>query len=296
MNWDNAIDNFKNYLKLERSLSDNTIENYLRDILKLREFYPDISPTKLTTEQVRQFNYEIGKKYASGSQARILSGVRSFFDFLIEEELIEINPTTLILSPKLGRKIPDTLSKEEIDQIVNAIDLSQANGERNKAIIEMLYGCGLRVSELVDLKISDLFFNEDFIRVFGKGSKQRLVPIAQYTQKVINIYKDQVRVHQKISPKYSDHLFLNNRGNKLTRVMIFTLIKKYVEISGIKKTVSPHTFRHSFATHLLENGADLRSIQLMLGHESITTTEIYTHIDREHLRENIERFHPRNKQ
>lgn len=293
MQWKEALEQYRIYLKLERNLSENTISNYIRDILKLKTMFPDLAPTKITSEQVREFNYENGKKYAVRSQARILSGIKSFYEFMIEEEWIEINPTTLISAPKIGTNIPDTLSTKEIDKIIAAIDLSAAHGERNRAIIELLYGCGLRVSELTEIKISDLFFDEDFIRVLGKGNKQRLVPIASYTQKVINIYKDQVRVHQKIQPKFSDHLFLNNRGGKLTRVMIFTIIKKYVELAGIKKNISPHTFRHSFATHLLENGADLRSIQLMLGHESITTTEIYMHIDKSFLRENIEKFHPR---
>ncbi len=293
MQWDQALAQYRIYLKLERNLSENTISNYIRDIEKLRSMFSDVSPNKITSEQVREFNYENGKKYAVRSQARILSGIKSFYEFMIEEEWIEINPTTLISAPKIGSNIPDTLSTKEIDKIIAAIDLSAAHGERNRAIIELLYGCGLRVSELTEIKISDLFFDEDFIRVLGKGNKQRLIPIAAYTQKIINIYKDQVRVHQKIQPKFSDHLFLNNRGGKLTRVMIFTIIKKYVELAGIKKNISPHTFRHSFATHLLENGADLRSIQLMLGHESITTTEIYMHIDKKFLRENIEKFHPR---
>ena len=293
MQWDQALAQYRMYLKLERNLSENTISNYIRDIEKLRSMFSDVSPNKITSEQVREFNYENGKKYAVRSQARILSGIKSFYEFMIEEEWIEINPTTLISAPKIGSNIPDTLSTKEIDKIIAAIDLSAAHGERNRAIIELLYGCGLRVSELTEIKISDLFFDEDFIRVLGKGNKQRLIPIAAYTQKIINIYKDQVRVHQKIQPKFSDHLFLNNRGGKLTRVMIFTIIKKYVELAGIKKNISPHTFRHSFATHLLENGADLRSIQLMLGHESITTTEIYMHIDKKFLRENIEKFHPR---
>lgn len=293
MQWNQALEQYRMYLKLERNLSENTISNYMRDIEKLRSMFSDVSPNKITSEQVREFNYENGKKYAVRSQARILSGIKSFYEFMIEEEWIEINPTTLISAPKIGSNIPDTLSTKEIDKIIAAIDLSAAHGERNRAIIELLYGCGLRVSELTEIKISDLFFNEDFIRVLGKGNKQRLVPIAAYTQRIINIYKDQVRVHQKIQPKFSDHLFLNNRGEKLTRVMIFTIIKKYVELAGIKKNISPHTFRHSFATHLLENGADLRSIQLMLGHESITTTEIYMHIDKSFLRENIEKFHPR---
>lgn len=293
MQWQNAVDAYLTYLKLERNLSANTIQAYKRDIAKLQSYYSGIQPDKLGKEEVRNFNYEIGKKYATRSQARILSAVRSFFEFLTEEELIEANPTELISSPKLQTHLPDTLSQKEIDSIVEAIDLSDPHGERNRAIIETLYGCGLRVSELTDLKISDLFFEEDFIRVTGKGNKQRLVPVASYTQKIINIYKDQVRVHQPVQEKFSDHLFLNRLGKKLTRVMIFTIIKKYAELAGIRKNISPHTFRHSFATHLLENGADLRSIQLMLGHESITTTEIYTHINRTHLRENLEKYHPR---
>ena len=293
MQWQNTVDAYLTYLKLERNLSANTIQAYKRDIAKLQSYYSGIQPDKLGKEEVRNFNYEIGKKYATRSQARILSAVRSFFEFLTEEELIEANPTELISSPKLQTHLPDTLSQKEIDSIVEAIDLSDPHGERNRAIIETLYGCGLRVSELTDLKISDLFFEEDFIRVTGKGNKQRLVPVASYTQKIINIYKDQVRVHQPVHAKFSDHLFLNRLGKKLTRVMIFTIIKKYAELAGIRKNISPHTFRHSFATHLLENGADLRSIQLMLGHESITTTEIYTHINRTHLRENLEKYHPR---
>lgn len=295
MNWENALEDYKNYLKLERNLSDNTISNYIRDIKKLEDYYPQIPPQNISTEEVRVFYYDISKNFATRSQARILSGIRSFFDYLVMENIIDVNPTTLIYSPKLDIKIPDTLSLEEINKITDSIDLSEPFGHRNKAIIEMLYGCGLRVSELINLKLSDLFLEEDYIRVTGKGNKQRLVPIAKYTQKILNLYIQHSRVHQKINPKYTDHIFINNRGNGLTRVMIFTLVKKFTETAGIRKTISPHTFRHSFATHMLKNGADLRSIQLMLGHESITTTEIYTHIDREHLRESLDKFHPRNK-
>lgn len=295
MKWADALDDYRQYLTLERNLADNTIENYLRDIQKLQNFYPDVAPTALTAEQLREFNYHNGKKYAAKTQARILSGVKSFFTFLNEDDLISGNPTDLISAPATTAKLPDTLTVQEIDRIVAAIDLSEKHGERNRAIIETLYGCGLRVSELTELKISDLFFDERFIRVTGKGNKQRLIPVSKYTIKIIRIYKDQVRVHQHIERKFSDHLFINNRGKKLTRVMIFTLIRKYAALAGIQKDISPHTFRHSFATHLLENGADLRSIQLMLGHESITTTEIYTHTDKTHLRKNIEQFHPRKK-
>ena len=295
MTWEDFITDFRNYLKLERGLSDNTISNYLRDIKKLQIMYPEMLPQNLSVEDLRHFNFEMGKRYTAPSQARILAGVRSFFDFLIEDEIIESNPTELISSPKIGRKLPDTLSLKEINKIVSTIDLSEKHGERNKAIIETLYGCGLRVSELIDLKISDLYFEEDFIQVLGKGNKKRLVPIAEYTQKIIKNYLQLVRSQQNIDKNYIDHIFINNRGKALSRVMVFNIIKRAVKDAGIKKSVSPHTFRHSFATHLLENGADLRSIQMMLGHESITTTEIYTHIDRAFLRKNIDEFHPRNK-
>ncbi|MRI62836.1 site-specific tyrosine recombinase XerD [Ornithobacterium rhinotracheale] len=295
MSWEQTLRDYKAHLSLERNLSENTISNYLRDLQKLQNMFPDNNPEELTAEELRLFNYKIGEQYAARSQARILSGVRAFYNFLEEEKTDnKPNPTELISSPKIGRKLPDTLSLEEINKIVENIDLSQKHGERNKAIIEILYGCGLRVSELTELKISDLYFEEDFIQVLGKGNKKRLVPIAQYTQKVLTNYLQLVRSHQTIQKAYSDHIFINNRGTKLSRVMVFNIIKEAAERAGIKKNISPHTFRHSFATHLLENGADLRSIQLMLGHESITTTEIYTHIDRSFLRKNIEKFHPRN--
>ncbi|KGB66573.1 integrase [Ornithobacterium rhinotracheale H06-030791] len=295
MSWEQTLRDYKAHLSLERNLSENTISNYLRDLQKLQNMFPDNNPEELTAEELRLFNYKIGEQYAARSQARILSGVRAFYNFLEEEKNdTKPNPTELISSPKIGRKLPDTLSLEEINKIVENIYLSQKHGERNKAIIEMLYGCGLRVSELTELKISDLYFEEDFIQVLGKGNKKRLVPIAQYTQKVLTNYLQLVRSHQTIQKAYSDHVFINNRGTKLSRVMVFNIIKEAAERAGIKKNISPHTFRHSFATHLLENGGDLRSIQLMLGHESITTTEIYTHIDRSFLRKNIEKFHPRN--
>lgn len=295
MTWNEALAEYETYLKLEKRLSNNTVEGYLNDINKLRNLFQGIAPSIISAEEVRTFNYEIGKQYAPTSQARILSGIRSFFAFLLEEEYIQSNPADLISSPKLGRKLPDTLSVEEINSIVEAIDLCEKHGERNKAIIETLYGCGLRVSEITELKISDLYFNEGFIQVTGKGNKKRLVPIAQSTQRIITNYLQWIRSSQYIHPAYTDHLFLNNRGKALSRVMVFTIVKQSVEKAGIHKTISPHTFRHSFATHLLENGADLRSIQMMLGHESITTTEIYTHIDRSFLRKTIDKFHPRNK-
>lgn len=295
MTWNEVLNSYRIYLKLERNLSENTISSYLRDVRKLSSIYSEILPTNIQAEQVRDFNYEIGKKYAIRSQARILSGIKSFFEYMLEEEWIQNNPTELISTPKFDVIFPDVLSLNEINKIIASIDLSDKNGERNRAIIELLYGCGLRVSECTEIKISDLFFDENFIRVIGKGNKQRLIPIAKYTQKILNIYIQQVRVNQKIQSNFKDYIFINNRGTNLSRVMIFNIIKKHAELAGINKNISPHSFRHSFATHLLKNGADLRSIQMMLGHESITTTEIYTHIDRKFLKDNIEKFHPRRK-
>jgi integrase/recombinase XerD len=242
---------------------------------------------------VQQFIYEVAKGVNARSQSRIISGLRSFFNYLIFEDYRADNPLELIESPKIGRKLPDTLAEEEIDQIISAIDLSKPEGERNRAMLETLYGCGLRVSELTNLKISDLFFEEGFIKVTGKGDKQRFVPIVEATKKYINIYKNQIRTHVSIQAGHEDTLFLNRRGKQLTRAMVFTIIKQLAEKIGLKKSISPHTFRHSFATHLLQNNADLRSIQLMLGHESITTTEIYVHLDRSHLKNVVEKFHPR---
>jgi integrase/recombinase XerD len=252
-----------------------------------------ISPIEIDTETIQQFNYSIAKHLNARSQSRIISGIRSFFNYMVFENYRQINPLELIESPKIGRKLPDTLNEKDINNIIDAIDLSKPEGERNRAIIETLYSCGLRVSELTNLKISDLFFDEGFIKVTGKGDKQRFVPIVKSTQKYILIYMKEVRIHVPIKKEFEDTLFLNRRGKQLTRAMIFTIIKQLVEKIGLKKTVSPHTFRHSFATHLLENGADLRAIQLMLGHESITTTEIYMHVDRTQLTKAIETFHPR---
>ncbi|NNK82535.1 MAG: tyrosine recombinase, partial [Flavobacteriaceae bacterium] len=247
----------------------------------------------IDNETVQDFVYAIAKEVNARSQSRIISGLRSFFDYLNFEDYRKTNPLELIESPKIGRKLPDTLSTEEIDLLISEIDLSSPQGERNRAIIETLYSCGLRVSELINLKISDLFFEEGFIKVTGKGDKQRFVPIGKQTQKYISIYKNEIRNHIPTVNEYRDTLFLNRRGKQLTRVMIFTIVKQLAVKAGIKKNISPHTFRHSFATHLLENGADLRAIQLMLGHESITTTEIYMHVDKSHLRDVIETFHPR---
>ena len=297
MNWQNALKDYRHYLKLERGLSINSIENYSLDVIKLMNYLDvneiQISPVKIQDKTIQEFIYSVSKDLNARSQSRLISGLRSFFGFLVFEDYRVDNPLELMESPKIGRKLPDTISIEEVDRIIDAVDLSKNEGERNRAIIETLYGCGLRVSELIDLKISDLFFKEGFIKVTGKGDKQRFVPISYYTIKFINIYKDEVRSHMNIKPEATDTLFLNRRGNKLTRAMIFTIVRRLTEAAGIRKKVSPHTFRHSFATHLLENGADLRAIQQMLGHESITTTEVYVHVDRSHLRQVMESYHPR---
>ena len=302
MNWQTAIDDYKHYLQIERGLSINSIDNYVYDIKRLTKHITVNTKTKLTpinidNETVKQFIYTISKELSPRSQARIISGLRNFFNYLIFENYRTTNPLDLIESPRLGRKLPDTLSIKDIDEIISAIDLNHQFrginlGHRNKAILETLYSCGLRVSELTSLKISDLFFDEGFIKVSGKGNKERFVPIGRSTQNYINIWKD-IRKHIDVIAESKDILFLNFKGNKLTRAMVFTIIKQLVEKTGLKKTVSPHTFRHSFATHLLENGADLRAIQMMLGHESITTTEIYTHVDKSHLNTVINTFHPR---
>lgn len=297
MKWQQVLKDYQNYLRLERGLSENSIINYSLDVKKLMRWLEtnemEISPISITEETLQQFIYEVAKKVNPRSQSRMISGLKGFFNYLIFEDYRKTNPLELIEAPKLGRKLPDTLAVEEIDSLINAIDLSSKQGERNRAILETLYGCGLRVSELTNLKISDLFFDEGFIKVTGKGDKQRLVPIGPTTEKYINIYRKEIRVHQEIHPLAKDTVFLNQHGKPLTRAMIFTIVKRLAEKAGIRKTISPHTFRHSFATHLLENGADLRAIQQMLGHESITTTEIYTHIDRKHLTEVINTFHPR---
>ncbi len=297
MKWLQVLKDYQNYLRLERGLSENSILNYSLDIKKLAQWLNtnkiEISPVDISEETLQQFIYEVAKKVNPRTQSRLISGLKGFFNYLIFEDYRKTNPLELIEAPKLGRKLPDTLAVEEIDAIISAIDLSSKQGERNRAIIETLYGCGLRVSELTSLKISDLYFEEGFIKVTGKGDKQRLVPIGPTTEKYISIYRKEVRIHQTIHPAAMDTVFLNQHGRPLTRAMIFTIVKRLAEKAGIHKTISPHTFRHSFATHLLENGADLRAIQQMLGHESITTTEIYTHIDRRHLTEIINRFHPR---
>lgn len=297
MSWKTLRTDYLNYLRLERGLSSNTISNYKLDICKLENWLQENdhtqSPQFIQPDTLQQFIYEIAKQMNARSQSRIISGLRGFFSYLVFEDYRKDNPMDLIESPKLGRKLPDTLSIEEIDAIISEIDLSEPQGERNRAILEMLYGCGLRVSELINLKVSDLFFEEGFIKVTGKGDKQRFVPIGSGTIDIIERYRKEVRVHQDISAQAKDTLFLNRRGKGLSRAMIFTIVKQLTEKAGIKKNISPHTFRHSFATHLLQNGADLRAIQQMLGHESITTTEIYTHIDKQHLAEIMNKYHPR---
>lgn len=295
--WPSHIKEFQNYLRLERSLSANTITNYTFDLKRLQDFLEkntiSETPLNITPETVQHFIYEVAKQVNPRSQARIISGLKSFFQYLLLEDYRKTNPMELLETPKLGRKLPDTLSLTEIDAIIAAIDLSKEEGERNRSMLETLYGCGLRVSELVNLKISDLFFDEGFIRVVGKGNKMRFVPIGPQTQKFIEIYLTTKRPFLPSVKGHQDILYLNRRGKGLTRAMVFTIIRKLASDINLQKTISPHTFRHSFATHLLENGADLRSIQMMLGHESITTTEIYVHLDRKHLTQVVRNFHPR---
>jgi len=295
--WESYKNGFKAWLQLEKSLSDNSVEAYLRDINQLTQYLQSVnnlkSPSELTLKDLQQFiKWIAALDIAPASQARIISGIKSFYKYCLLENISSVNPTTLLEAPKLKRTLPDVLSFDEIEKIISQVDLSKPEGERNKAILETMYSCGLRVSEVVNLRISQLYLDVGFIRVVGKGDKERLVPIGSVAIKQINIYKDQVRVHIAVQKGNEDILFLNNRGAKLSRVMIFYIIKEMTLKAGIKKTVSPHTFRHSFATHLVEGGADLRAVQEMLGHESITTTEIYTHLDRAFLRKTLEQFHP----
>ena len=299
MNWKQALEDYRMYLTIERGLSENSIQNYILDVHALQYFLInekiEESPTDCSLDSVQKFIYETAKILSPHTQARRLSGLRSFFDYLIFESYRTSNPTDLIEAPKLGRKLPDVLSTEEIELMINQINLSHPQGQRNRAILEILYGSGIRVSELTNLSLSNLFFEEDMIRVHGKGNKQRLVPMGGISKEFLEEYITETRKNQKISVKDKDIVFLNRRGNGLTRQMIFTLIKDLAIKANVKKQVGPHKFRHSFATHLLENGADLRTIQILMGHESITTTEIYTHLDTQHLRSVIERFHPRTK-
>jgi len=289
---------FESYLKLERALSSNSISAYLYDFDLLNHFLAKETKVKslhsITLKHLKEFVHWINDQdYSAFSQARVISGTKAFFKFLLIEDIITTSPADLIEAPKLARKLPDILDIEEINALIAAIDLSKPEGTRNKAIIETLYSCGLRVSELVNLKLTNIFLADGFIKVEGKGDKERLVPIGKTCLKYINIYQNEVRSHLKIKPGYEDFLFLNRRGAQLTRVMIFTIIKGLAERAQINKKISPHTFRHSFATHLVERGADLRAVQDMLGHESITTTEIYTHLDRQYLKEILKSFHPR---
>jgi integrase/recombinase XerD len=299
LDWRLAIKGFQAYLKLEKGLSDNSIEAYSRDIDKLQQ-YSDFQKDKLKPESVSLADLRLFINWINelgmipSSQARILSGIKSFYKYLLVEDIIRNDPAELLESPKKQRKLPDTLSYEDINRLIGAIDLSKAEGARNMAIIEVLYSCGLRVSELTEIKLSNLYLEIEFIKVVGKGSKERLVPIGGEAIKALKIWIEDVRVHVPIKRGEEDLVFLNRRGSRLSRVYIFMLIKHLAEMAGIKKSISPHTLRHSFATHLVEGGADLRAVQEMLGHESITTTEIYTHLDREYLKETIISFHPRN--
>jgi integrase/recombinase XerD len=299
LDWRSAIKGFQAYLKLEKGLSDNSIEAYSRDIDKLQQ-YAESLPAKLNPDafilaDLRNFiNWVNELGMIPSSQARILSGIKSFYKYLLVEDMIKNNPAELLESPKKQRKLPDTLSYEDINRLISAIDLSKPDGARNKAIIEVLYSCGLRVSELTELKLSNLYLEIEFVKVIGKGSKERLVPIGGEAIKALKLWIENVRVHVPIKKGEEDLVFLNRRGSRLSRVYIFMLIKQLAQMAGIKKSISPHTLRHSFATHLVEGGADLRAVQEMLGHESITTTEIYTHLDREYLKEIIISYHPRN--
>jgi integrase/recombinase XerD len=297
MKWQNAIRDYQLYLKIERGLSPNTIDSYTKDLEKLCLFLDSnaisISPIVIESAVIKQFIYDIAQKVNPRSQARIISGLRSFFDYLIFEAYRATNPTDLLETPKIGLKLPDTLDQDEIDALIAAIDLSHPQGERNRTIIEITYSCGLRVSEVITLKISDLFFEEGFIRVLGKGNKERYVPIHLEAQKYILIYQKEIRSQIQPTKGFEDTLFLNRRGKGLTRQMIFIILKDLAIKINLKKKISPHTLRHSFATHLLQNGADLRAIQQILGHESIITTEIYVHVDKTYLKEVVETFHPR---
>jgi integrase/recombinase XerD len=298
MNWESEIVGFRNYLRVERGLSDNSIHAYVTDLQKLVQFMKskggDIGPEKVILAHLKELMEDISKKGISPrTQARVISGIKSFYKYLLIEEKVDRDPTALLEAPRVGRKLPEILTVVEIDSLINAIDIKKSEGQRNKAILETLYSCGLRVSELIDLKISNLFFESGFVKIEGKGNKERLVPISTKAIKEINLYLSEYRRTLKIYPSHEDILFLNRRGKKLSRVMIFTIIKNLTKKVGLLKNISPHTFRHSFATHLIDGGANLRAVQEMLGHESIITTEIYTHLDKEYLKNTIIQFHPR---
>lgn len=298
MSWKSYTNGFALYLKLEKNLASNSIDGYIRDVDKLEQYFTEIIESSISLKEIKFSDLQAFISWINDlglgarSQARLISGIKSFFKYLIEENVIIVNPSDLLEVPRIGRKLPDTLSVEEIDLLVDAIDRSKPEGERNVAILEVLYGSGVRVSELISLKISEIFWEEEFIRIIGKGDKQRIVPISQKALKHLKIYLNSIRVHLSIDSDYEDFVFLNRRGKGLTRVMIFTIVKQLALKINLKKNISPHTFRHSFATHLIEGGADLRAVQDLLGHESITTTEIYTHLDRSYLRQMILDYHP----
>ena len=299
MTWDEKIKDFENFLKFERNFSDNTLDAYLRDIRKLRDYadseMENLGPLEITYENLQEYLFQLSKKkFSERTQARWISSIKAFFKYLVDDEVRTDNPSSLLEGPKLGLYLPDTLSFDDVEKIISAIDISTDLGRRNHCMIEVLYGCGLRVSELIDLKISNINFKELYLKVDGKGDKSRFVPLANWTSKLIKEYISEVRSKYKINKKCEDILFLNSRGSAMSRVIVFIIIKELTEKAGINKKISPHTFRHSFATHLLQNGADLRYIQEMLGHSSITTTEIYTHLKNEELRDVILNFHPRN--
>lgn len=300
MTWNEAIENYANYLRFEKNASENTIEAYVSDLQKLQNFaeqnLASVTPITISYEHLQEFLYQVSKiNYSERTQARWISSIKGFFSFLLEDELREDNPSTLLETPKLGLYLPDTLSLEEIEKLISATEENTDLVKRNRCMIEVLYGCGLRVSELTELQISNINFKENYLKIQGKGDKVRFVPLADYTADFIKNYINNIRSKQKINPKHSDILFLNSRGAQISRQMVFLIIKEIVRKAGIQKNISPHTFRHSFATHLLQNGADLRFIQEMLGHSSITTTEIYTHLNTEELHEMILKYHPRNQ-
>ena len=300
MTWSEAIENYANYLRFEKNASENTIEAYVSDLQKLQDFAEqnlmNITPITISYEYLQEFLYQVSKiNYSERTQARWISSIKGFFSFLLEDELREDNPSALLETPKLGLYLPDTLSLEEIEKLISATEENTDLAKRNRCMIEVLYGCGLRVSELTELQISNINFKENYLKIQGKGDKVRFVPLADYTADFIKNYINNIRSKQKINPKHSDILFLNSRGTQISRQMVFLIIKEIVRKAGIQKNISPHTFRHSFATHLLQNGADLRFIQEMLGHSSITTTEIYTHLNTEELHETILKYHPRNQ-
>jgi integrase/recombinase XerD len=301
MNWETAIEKFKTFLKLEKSLSQNSIDAYANDISKLIKYlnanYDEVLPTKVVYPHLRDFIASINANGTSPrTQARVISGIKSFFKFLLLEGIIDNNPTSLLEAPKVGRKLPSILTVEEINTLIDSVDLTKPESQRNRAILETLYSCGLRVSELINLKVSNLHFRMGFIKIDGKGNKERLIPVSENAKNEIKLYMKNYRTKLSVSPADEDVLFLNRRGQKLSRVMIFTIIKNLAEKINLGKSISPHTFRHSFASHLVEGGADLRAVQEMLGHESILTTEIYTHLNRDYLKDTIKHFHPRSKE